>query len=210
MQGQADPLSAAFRFPSCFPGPLMRNRTVGNTQTVMVMAALVCSLRTASGQADGVQARAQDVSITRATPLSDNFESYSLKFNLQLKNRSAKPINVPAIGSGDVTNEIEVQGVQARLPDGSWATITMGDWLELNPLTTKYPSCGSVPAGSTAEFKSIMARLDLLKERWMQLGRELTIRLYISFICTDSRHKVFGDMTTEPFSVHLTNLAPAR
>jgi len=181
----------------------MKHQRAANAATVLILTALACSLKIANGQEDSAQAIAEHVSIDRASAPNDNFESYILRFDLKLTNRSTKPMTFPTLGVDNGSNEIGVQGVQVRLADGSWANIMMWDWVEPDPATSKYNSCASAPPGVTTEFKGRTSQFNLLKERWANLGRELTIRLYLDLICSDSGRKVFKNATTEPFSIRL-------
>ncbi|HEY3738456.1 MAG TPA: hypothetical protein VGL53_01365 [Bryobacteraceae bacterium] len=146
----------------------------------------------AGAETRGMEARVQVERASLAESARTAPKVY-IEFRLWLANRGGDAI--PFEGGG-----WSVSTVEARGADGKWIILMQGNDSLLGE--HKFPQCGSLPPGHSAEVGGNPTLFFFHKERRTQLGNKLTLRMQVLAYCVgaDGTTKLLHAWT-EPFGL---------
>ena len=163
--------------------------------------------------APGSQTTSAKIEHPVATPYhidDPDMASFTLKFDIRLRNRSDKAVNFPKSESpGGRTTRVSIIAGQSKQSDGSWKYLFQSTWVDDG--RTKYEPCTSLPPGAVVRIANVKGGLLLLKSQVADLGDEPTLRFDLWIFCRQPDEKVvITSVTSDPFILRLPAHPPER
>ncbi|MGC4053818.1 MAG: hypothetical protein QM757_32180 [Paludibaculum sp.] len=160
----------------------------------------------ASGDDAFVHADVQRITAAAFPTEDPDIASYSLRFDLRVKNLLRKSIFLPVPRVDEATDRVAALTTELQLPDEKWETLIHSSWYGTSQ--TKYEACMELQAGKTYVVEDVPSALVLLKSQVPRLGKEPTLRLKFYLLCQQANGQVLSTpVETEGFRVLLP---PAR
>jgi hypothetical protein len=168
-----------------------------------VVLAAVAGLIPGFGADAPIHAKVERVVATHHRLDDPEVAGFKVKFGVLLTNQSGEPLDLPKPQArNDRRTRVEVLGLQAKRPDGSWTHLFQSSRYDTGAI--QYESCVPLPPGGVSAFADVSSGFVLLKSQVVELGNQPSLRLDLLILCGQPGGRVVSRaVTTEEFELRL-------